>query len=287
MDSISRNDDSQVSHGNGVLYVAMGDSYRNEAKRALASLQKNSPGVNSCVITDQPWRGAPQPTHFIVQQQVLGFRCKPELIPKTPFERTLYIDVDSYVARDISNVFNLLDYYDIGVKFGGNHVNEAGIELHTQCCSSTILFSSNAEVRTVFDSWKQLYYEAVQKVQNVTDFRGLGDQRYLAIAIARSKARPCHLDSYLNFNVGYINYTCAPPLIYAGRSVDLEYLDHVLTDRWDYSTDWMGRVWLGTIKGVLPRGIRKSDPLLAAAILSRRIVNDIKYKLFCWREDHV
>jgi hypothetical protein len=269
--------------GNGVLYVAFGDSYLAEVKESLASLKRVSPNIKTCVITNEVWEDSPVPDTFIERAPIYSFECKPLYICDSPFTKTLFLDTDTYVARDLSKVFNLLDYYDVGVLFGGSQLNESGIEYHLQCSSSTILFRKGDEMNKVFRQWLSIYKDAQAIELEHDDFRGLGDQRYLSIAIAKSKARPLHLGSHLNFILCAQSSTCSPPYVYTGRNVDYKWADHVITDGWNPSTDWWERTWMANIKGVLPAGLRRSGLLLGCALLMRRLVNDIKQKIWLLR----
>ena len=267
---------------NGVLYVAFGETYQAEAIQSLASLKRVSPDIRTCVVTNESWDIHPLPDQFTIREPIFSFECKPRYIfDDSPFDNTLYLDTDTYVARDISKAFNLLNYYDIGVNFGGSQLNVSGIECHTQCSSSTILFKKNDSVQNVFENWRILYEKAKKKSQTLgKDSKNIGDQRYLSIAIAKSKARPVSLASYFNFILCGECTTNQPPYIYTGRNVDYRWADYSLTRGWDTSQDWWGRTWMQNIKGVFPRGVRRSDPLLALALISRRLYNELRQ--FLW-----
>ena len=125
----------------GIVYLAFGQKYQDEAKRSLRSLRKVS-NVSTAVVTDRAWRDEPRPDQFVVREPVRSFRAKPLYVYRaSPFERTLFLDTDTVVGRDIAPVFGLLGYYDIGVCFGGAQMNEGeGLTFHTQCNSGVILF---------------------------------------------------------------------------------------------------------------------------------------------------
>lgn len=263
----------------GVLYVAFGARWRQETVRSLTSLKRVS-SVRSAVVTDAPWTEGPQPDLFVLREPIASFRCKPRYIYEaSPFERTLFLDTDTVVARDVLPVFGLLDHYDVGVRFGGPQLYEPeGLETHAQCNSGVIVFRKSDDTESMFRSWLALYDEAVATV-SAEDTRGVGDQRYLAIAIARSRARPVHLGEYLNFATFENLVVYSPPTIYHGRQPWLEKLAHDVTGEWDESSDWQPRVWLPNLAGFLPRGVRRSDPMLAGAFVLRRLWNEMRRRL--------
>ena len=100
----------------GVMYSAFGEKYIAEAARAArSSLRHNDvphlifaggevrdppPGVT--VVGFEPISSAP----FI--DRIANMR-------RSPFERTLYLDTDTFVVDEIVGVFQLLDHYDLAV----------------------------------------------------------------------------------------------------------------------------------------------------------------------------
>jgi hypothetical protein len=259
----------------GVVYLAFGDRYHAEARQSLRSLRRVSK-LPVAVVTDRPWSEEPQPDRFVIVERVEGFASKPRYVSATPFEDTLFIDTDTVIAIDPEPLFGMLELYDIGVHFGGPQLNEAPyLELHTQCSSGVILFRRNERVDDVFRRWNE-EFDRARAIHTADDPRGLGDQRYLAIAIARSTARPVHLAAYCNFVVFDTTTTLSPPLIYHGRIPHMEQLHDEIGVPWDTARDWHPRLWLPNIRGVLPAGIRRSDPLLALSLVLRRIFNDVR-----------
>lgn len=264
----------------GILYVAFGGQWIAEAKRSIRSLKRVS-NLPVAVLTDSPWDEHPQPDQFLVQDNVAGFSSKPKyILDSSPFEYTLFLDTDTLLVSDPEPIFGLLKHYEIGVRFGGPKLNEApNLEFHTQCNSGVILFKKCENVKQVAQLWQVEYERGLGETSNVADSRGLGDQRYLAIAIAKSKARPVHLEAFLNFTLFNTISTTSPPIVLHGRLKDMEIIAAEKAMRWDNRTDWNARIWVPTIRGFLPRGVRRSDPILALALVLRRGWNDLKRKL--------
>ncbi len=273
------------SRSSGILLIAFGESYRNEARRSLASLRRSNPSIKTAVVTDSEWISDPRPDHFIIRPPVAGFASKPAYIRETPFDDTLFVDTDTVFARDVQKIFGLLRHYDIGVTFEGPQLNEPdGLELHTQCSSGVILFRMSASILRVFDTWSELHTKRSADLIGAlgSDFRGLNDQRYLAIAIARSRVRPVHLAPYLQFVLFTVTTTYSPPIIYHGRGPEAEFLDPYISDKWDNFNDCHPRVWIPNLRGLLPMGIRRSDPFLAIALVLRRLFNEARWLILAW-----
>jgi len=267
----------------GVLYIAFGEQYHRETRRSIASLRKVSPAVRIAVITEEEWTTEPIPDAFILKDNNESFASKPKYMYETPFERTLFIDSDTVIARDITPIFGLLDWYDVGVRFGGPELNEPnGLEYHTQCNSGVVLFKKNEAVAEMFTIWQKEY--ATQKQLSATtnqirDRRGLNDQRFLAVAIAKSGVRPVHFAEHLNFALFETIICYSPPVIFHGRLREMEMLHEEISGKWTSSEDYHARLWLPNIRGLLPAGVRRSDPLLALALILRRLYNSTRRSL--------
>jgi hypothetical protein len=71
----------------------------------------------------------------------------------------------------------------------------------------------------------------------------------------------------------------SPLVVVHGHQRDIELIGQEINSRWDARRDWHARVWLSNIEGLLPAGIRRSDPLLAMALLLRRLANRLRRRL--------
>lgn len=262
----------------GVLYIAFGEQYRKEARQSLATLRRVSPNVVCAVLTDRPWTEIPAPDIVVLRPLDASFGSKPrQMYDASPFEETLYLDTDTIVVRDVEPLFGLLRWYDVGVKFAGPQLNEPdGLLYHTQTSSNLILFRKCETVAHTFALWREEFDRASAAVAEVGDRRGLADQRYFAIAIARSKARPVHLDDYVLFNLGESMITYSPPIVVHGRLPEMDQIARRLVAGWDPVNDWEPRFWLPDVRGLLPLRIRRADPLLFLAYGVRRAFNRLR-----------
>jgi hypothetical protein len=95
----------------GILYVALGERYVEAAVESARSVRAVMPDVRITIAT-----GAPAPDGFdetIPLSEPDGYRAKILGMLASPFDRTLFLDVDTYVAADVSELFSLLDAFDI------------------------------------------------------------------------------------------------------------------------------------------------------------------------------
>ena len=95
----------------GVLYIARGDRYVEAAVQSAQSVRRVNPGIPIAIATD-----GPAPAEFdeaIALTEADGYRAKILGMIASPFDRTLMLDVDTYVVGEISEVFGILDAFDV------------------------------------------------------------------------------------------------------------------------------------------------------------------------------
>ena len=95
----------------GLLYIAHGSKYVEAAVGSARSVRRVTPGMPIAIATD-----GPAPAEFdeaIPIDEPDGYRAKIVGMLNSPFDRTLMLDVDTYAAADLSEVFQVLDQFDI------------------------------------------------------------------------------------------------------------------------------------------------------------------------------
>ncbi|MHA6347287.1 hypothetical protein [Roseivivax sp. CAU 1761] len=112
---MSRPDPQNMPH-RGVLYIAWGSAHVAVARRSAASVKRRNPGLATalCCRPGDDTRGFD--LAFEIPDGVK--RPKLELLHRTPFAETLYLDNDTLVRADLTGLFDLLGKYEMG----GAHV---------------------------------------------------------------------------------------------------------------------------------------------------------------------
>ncbi|HVT44393.1 MAG TPA: hypothetical protein VMT00_08380 [Thermoanaerobaculia bacterium] len=207
-----------------------------------------------------------------LEGSIYGWKAQ-YLFPETPFSRTLYLDPDVYVARDVSDVFGLLDHYDVGFRFFGPPLMEdKSLAYHPKCHGGVILFRRSPQSEQFFADHLALYRERVRVARDLGHSPVIDDERTWAIALARSKARPVHLDNYLAFHYRELSAFWHPPLIFHGRFRDPAAIHARLLDDWpDTTNDLDQRLWLPRLDSFIRPSARWRDPLLFAYIAIRKL----------------
>jgi hypothetical protein len=84
--------------------------YLKEAIYSATSLRKVDPNAQICLFTDKDF------THEvfnIVKIVNMSIRCKQQVLTDTPYDKSIYIDSDTYINSSITDLFDMLDKYDI------------------------------------------------------------------------------------------------------------------------------------------------------------------------------
>jgi Nucleotide-diphospho-sugar transferase len=142
----------------GVLYVACGRRYLEAAETSARSVRSVTPGISIAIATDEP-----APTGFdavVPLSEPDGYRAKVVGMLASPFERTLFLDADTYAAADVGELFRLLDAFDVAAAHAPNRVTlelddvpDSFPELNT----GVIAFRRTTAVERLLQAWLEEY----------------------------------------------------------------------------------------------------------------------------------
>jgi hypothetical protein len=104
----------------GVYYIAVNESGIPALEKAVRSVQSSNPGLPVAVATDYPQDVAnigglaqviPVERHILGKPDYPGhgFFSKVAHMYKSPFDLTLFLDYDTYVLGDLSDIFTILE----------------------------------------------------------------------------------------------------------------------------------------------------------------------------------
>lgn len=99
---------------NGIIYIAFGKRYVNEAIYSATSVKSFAP-ISTTIFTDIDVKDSCFDQVVIIKPE--HKRAKVDFLSHTPYDRTLYLDSDTRIVHDISDLFELLDRFD----FAGAH----------------------------------------------------------------------------------------------------------------------------------------------------------------------
>jgi lipopolysaccharide biosynthesis glycosyltransferase len=94
---------------NGIIYIAFGRRYVDEAIFSAATVRSFAP-ISTTIFTDIDVKDGCFDT--VVKISPEHKRAKVDFLSQSPYDRTLYLDSDTRIMFDISEMFDVLDKFD-------------------------------------------------------------------------------------------------------------------------------------------------------------------------------
>lgn len=147
----------------GVLFVVTGAHYTAAAGDAARSVAQTNPWLKIGIFSDQDVTD--QVFTFVGKIQGEDSRRKHEYVGQSPFANTLYLDSDVRVIDDLSDLFRLLERYEMA----GAHVRYRSVpkrlrknkldlpQAFPQINCGVLLYRKCEHVDSLFQSWIDIY----------------------------------------------------------------------------------------------------------------------------------
>lgn len=205
----------------GVIYLACGPGYLDQAIFSVNSLKANMPTVNVTLFTDQeaddPLFDQILPMEHDPQRR---FKSKTSVMGMSPYDRTLFLDCDTVVLGDLSDLFTCLEIFDCGASLNTHRGSPYGFERFgpglSMLNSSTFAFRKSEVMTKVFESLQVEYEKAAQILPTV------GDQEILTKCIIEQGARFWTLPDEYNFHLAHINRAVGPIRVATSHELSLK-----------------------------------------------------------------
>ncbi len=216
---------------NGVIYVAVGEKYVAEALASAASLKAHSPALPVSVFTDQTLTSPLLEQIIPLDPSAYHPTFKPRCLMASPYDRTLFMDTDTYVCADISGMFALLERFDLAATHANfaipgsarallpdvvTRVPEAFVQFN----SGVILFRRSTAMTDMCRRWVQLI-EINEGVARDRGGKHLRDQTALREAVYESDLRIATLPREYNCRYHFVGALFSDIKILHGRWDDM------------------------------------------------------------------
>jgi hypothetical protein len=148
----------------GILYVATGKKFVAEAEISASSAKSAMPGVPIVLASDCTSDSGYFDMHIKLERSTYSFIDKILPLKRTPFERTLYLDSDTFVLSDVSCLFQILDRFAIAAAFEPARFLDKIDGLPTcfaELNTGVLLYKSDRKVFAMIDQWHAAYSEEI------------------------------------------------------------------------------------------------------------------------------
>lgn len=185
----------------GVVYVATGRKFVDEALVSVRSVKKHMPDLLVSMFTDlhELVSSPPEGVDSVFHLAEVTKSCLDKMYPlvETPYEKTLFLDTDTYMCDRVDELFDVLEKYDIAaahppyrVQYQLSDVPECFPEPNT----GVILFRRSSAALDVLNRWPEEY-----KKQIASGCKPHHDQHSFRAALYHSTARFLVLPHEYNF----------------------------------------------------------------------------------------
>lgn len=197
----------------GFVYVATGEKYRREAAASAASLRAATPGARVCLVTDKVEGPAFWDDVVLHEQPVFSFRDKMAM-RLCPYERFVFLDTDTLIIGDLSEVFQMLERFDFAGHqlFEGHDCPLPGIpDAFPEFNTGVLGFRRSPAVERFFDQWAANFDAFfAQNRDGQYHYSNVSDQKSLRKSIWDSGLSVGVLGPEYNFVPHHVNFACAP-----------------------------------------------------------------------------
>lgn len=154
-----------MSGGRGVLYVATGAAHAEAARLSARSVRATNPGLAIALFSDV---AAAWPEFDSILPVSDGHRrSKVDYLGASPFAETLYLDSDTRVRGDLSELFRLLERFDlaaarrdrVAVRRKMPRWREDVPASFPEYNSGVMLYRGTPAVLAFLEDWRQAYAE--------------------------------------------------------------------------------------------------------------------------------
>lgn len=175
----------------GILYMATGEQYLQEAKNSAKSVRTAMDDTPIALITDEDKFDDSLFDHVVEyefdrveengKKRIINSTIPPYL---SPFSKTLYLDTDTFVTKDVSELFDLLDEFHLAISPspGRPSVEELPKPWHRYNCG-VIAYRDDPKVKELLSRWNDIYIDRLRSQNKHID------QPAFVIALAGSDLR--------------------------------------------------------------------------------------------------
>lgn len=190
----------------GVIYVATGADYTDLAVMSAKSLRAFNPSLPIDIFTDVDRNDLSETFDAVHLIDDPHQRSKIDCIPRSRFDRTLFLDCDTLILAPFDDLFDILDRFELALTHDVRRATpliREGYREKTpyafpQMNSGVLLYRKSDRVQSFFAEWKERYVAAGQMRDQITlkDLLWASDIRFYVLPPEFNLRRVTMLDAW-------------------------------------------------------------------------------------------
>jgi len=227
-----------MGRSEGYLYIASGEKYVKEARISARSLKKCNPGAHITLITDIAVDSSgfdEVRIHEKDNDDPRGAKnFKSQHILNTPYDKTIFIDTDTFFIEDCRELFPLLEYHDLLIAHAPADMREVLIDdkpIEGYKCynAGMIAYKKNEVTIKLFEEWYRICRKLIYR----------GDQPPLMHALLTNPVKLYVLHQNYNLRTPFlVSLPAFKAKILHGRNVDFEKAARNVNANADFQRVW-------------------------------------------------
>ena len=156
----------------GYVYIVKGEKFIKEAENSARSLKGADHNAHITVISDIDFESDVIDTVEIREPSFKSDKWRQSLLYKVenlsmfPYDRTFYVDADTYFVEDCSELFSLLEYYDICMAHSPNDdevpvIEGERLEGYYPYNTGVFLYRNSKANRRLFSRWRNIFADNI------------------------------------------------------------------------------------------------------------------------------
>jgi hypothetical protein len=147
----------------GILFLAKGSDFIADAHQSAQRIRSVMPDTPISIFTNEEI-DAPYFDNIIIDDSEFTLCDKPIALEQSPYDKTIYIDTDTYLKEDISEIFDILDAFEMALvrdhieyntrKFSEPHPIDGVPEGFPEFNGGFIAFRKTSAVIDFFRDWQ-------------------------------------------------------------------------------------------------------------------------------------
>jgi predicted O-methyltransferase YrrM len=183
----------------GIIYVATGPKYLEEALQSAASVRQAMPGFPMTLFTDQTPPGGVFERVIAVEGKGMGRPAKIRSMAESPYEETLFLDTDTWMCQPCEDIFWPLEKYDLAVVhevYRNEYAFESFPDSFPALNTGVLVYRKNEGTAALFKEWERSYLDVFRHKRPA-------DQPAFRDALFSSDLRHYILPPEYNFRTNY------------------------------------------------------------------------------------